>query len=179
MGLLTGDFGGGRVVLPGYDLGDVDTERVEIELSPFDVDVLGSITGGQLALEQPVSGALRAVVSEAEVGRIAASEVTGPPVRDVQLEEGLATARTEAYAFGQSVPVAVEGGVTAQNNALTFEPSNVEAAGVTVPQGLAGELLQAVDFVYPIEGLPPGAEINGARIAADRLVLTGDVTDLP
>ena len=179
VGMLTGGVGGGRVVLPGYDLGGINTKRVEIELSPFDVNVLGSLTGGRLAFEKPISGALRAVLSEAEVGRIAASEVTGFPVRDLQLEEGQATAQTEAYAFGQSLPVAVEGNASAQDNALTFEPSNVEAAGVTVPQGLAGELLEAIGFVYPIEGLPPEVEITGARIAPDRLVLTGDVTGLP
>ena len=176
---LTGEFGGGRVVLPGYDLGGVRPEVVVIELAPFDVDVLGSLTSGRMLFQQPPSGTLRAELSEGEVARIAASEVVGFPVRGVDLEEGRAFARTEVNAFGQAVPVSVKGGVGAQNNALNFEPRSVEAAGVTVPGRLTRELLQSTSFIYPIVGLPAGVQITGAEVGRDRLVLTGEVTGLP
>ena len=173
--MLAGNFGGGRVTLPGYDPGGVRPEEVAIDLSPFDVDVLGSVAGGRLAYERAPSGTLRTTLSEAEVRRIAASEVVDFPVRGVELESGLALAHTEFYALGQSVPVAVEGGVSAWENALIFEPSNIEAAGVPVPNGLAAQLLGSLDFVYPITGLPPGIQITGAEVERDRLILTGPV----
>ncbi len=177
--MLAGEFGSGRVALPGYDLGGVRTDEVVIELAPFDVDVLGSLRGGQVLLEQPLSGTLGAELSEAEVARIAASEIAGFSVRGVELEEGLAIAQTEVYAFGQSVPVAVGGGVAARNDALIFEPSNVEAAGVAVPGEVAQGLLQGTGFVYPIAGLPPGVRITGAEVETGRLVLVGEVAGLP
>lgn len=171
--MLAGDFEGGRVVLPGYDLGGVRPEEVAIDLSPFDVGVLGSVAAGEISFRQAPVGTLRATLSEAEVGRIAASEVVDFPVQGVELENGFALAYTEFYALGQSVPVAVEGGVSAGENALIFEPSNVEAAGVPVPNGLATQMLGGLGFVYPIGGLPPGTRITGAEVEQDLLVLTG------
>ena len=174
-GMLAGEFGGGRVSLSGYDLAGVRAKEVEVELSPFDVDVLGSVTGGGVRFEQPPSGMLRVELSEDEVGRIAASQVTDFPIMGVNLEEGRAVARTEANVFGRILPVSVEGGVGAQDNALVFEPRGVEAAGITVPGDLAQGLLRATSFVHPVEGLPPGVQITGARAESDRLVLTGRV----
>ena len=178
VGMLAGEFSGGRVSMPGYDLGGVSAEEVAVELSPFDVDVSGSVTGGEVLFEQPPSGMLRVELPEDEVGRIAASEATDFRILGVNLEEGRAVARTEANVFGQILPVSVEGGVGAQDNTLVFEPRDVEAAGITVPGDLAQGLLQATSFVHPIEGLPPGVQISGARAEGDRLVLTGRVRGL-
>ena len=177
-GMLAGEFGGGRVSLPAAELAGVRAEEVEVELSPFDVDVLGSVTGGGVRFEQPPSGMLRVELSEDEVGRIAASQVTDFPIMGVNLEEGRAVARTGANVFGRILPVSVEGGVGAQDNALVFEPRGVEAAGITVPGDLAQGLLRATSFVHPVEGLPPGVQITGARAESDRLVLTGRVGGL-
>jgi hypothetical protein len=179
--VLVGDVGGGRVTLPGYDVGGGGgrPEEVAIDLSPFDVDVLGSVADGQLAYEQAPSGTLRVELSEAEVSRIAASEVVEFPVRGVELKEGSAVAQTEVNVLGQALPVAVEGGVGVQENAIFFEPLGAEAAGVSVPEGLVGQLLQGTAFVYPIDGLPPGVQITGAKLERDLLVLTGEVAGLP
>jgi len=176
--MLTGDFSSGRVTLPGYDLDGVRPGEVAIELSPFDVDVLGSLMGGRLVFQQPPTGTLRVELSEGKVGRIAASEATEFPVRSVDLEEGSAVAQSEVAVFGQVVPVAVEGGVGARDNAIVFEPYGAEAAGVSVPEGLVGRLLQGTAFVYPIGGLPPGVRITGAEVERDLLVLTGEVAGL-
>jgi hypothetical protein len=177
--VLVGDVGGGRVTLPGYDVGGGGggrPEEVAIDLSPFDVDVLGSVADGQLAYEQAPSGTLRVELSEAEVSRIAASEVVEFPVRGVELKEGSAVAQTEVNVLGQALPVAVEGGVGVQENAIFFEPLGAE---VSVPEGLVGQLLQGTAFVYPIDGLPPGVQITGAKLERDLLVLTGEVAGLP
>ena len=179
VGTLTGDFNSGRVTLPGYDLDGVHAEEVAIELSPFDVGVLGSLMGGRLAFQQPPIGTLRVELSEGEVGRIAASEVTEFPVRSVDLKEGSAVTQSEVAVFGQVVPVQVEGGVGARDNAIVFEPYGAEAAGVSVPEGLVGQLLQGTAFVYPIGGLPPGVQITGAELERDLLVLSGEVAGLP
>lgn len=176
--MLTGDFSSGRVALPGYDLDGVRPEEVAIELSPFDVDVLGSLRGGRLVFQQPPTGTLRVELSEGEVGRIAASEVTEFPVRSVDLERGSAVAHSEIAVFGQVVSVAVEGDVGARDNAIVFEPYGAEAAGVSVPEGLVGQLLQGTAFVYPIGGLPPGVQVTGAKLERDLLVLTGEVAGL-
>ena len=174
--MLAGDVGGGRVRLPGYGVGGgVRPEEVAIDLSPFDVNVLGSLMGGRLVFQQPPTGTLRVELSEGEVGRIAASEATEFPVRSVDLEEGSAVAQSEVAVFGQVVPVAVEGGVGARDNAIVFEPYGAQAAGVSVPEGLVGQLLQGTAFVYPIGGLPPGVRITGAELERDLLVLTGEV----
>lgn len=177
--MLAGKFGGGRVVLPGYRADGVRTRQVEADLAPFDLDVLGSLTGGQLVFEQPLSGTLRAVLPEDEVARIAAWRAAGFPVRDVELEEELVTAQIEISAFGQSVPVAVEGGVSVMDGAVVFEPGNIEAGGMPVPPELARSLLQGTGFVYPVGGLPPGVRVTGAEVERNLLVLTGEVTALP
>ena len=177
--MLAGEFSGGRVSLRGYDLDGVRAEEVTVEFAPFDVDVLRSVMGGSIFFQQPPSGTLRVELSEDEVGRMAASEVTSFRILGVNLEQGRAVARTEASALGQVLPVSMEVGVRAQENTLVFEPQGVEAAGVTVPGDLAQCLLQATSFVYPIGGLPPGVRITGARAENDRLVLTGRVTDPP
>ena len=178
--MLAGDVSGGRVTLPGYDGGGgVRPEEVAIDLSPFDVDVLGSLAGGQLAYERAPSGTLRVELSEAEVSRIAASQAGEYPVHNVDLKEGNAVAQTEVNVLGQALPVAVEGGVGVQDNAIVFEPLGAEAAGVTIPQGLVGEVLQGTGFVYPIRELPPGVQIIGAELERDLLVLTGEVAGLP
>lgn len=178
--MLVGEFSGGRVTLPGYDVGGgVRPEEVAVDLSAFDVDVFGSVAAGEIAFQQAPSGMLRVELSEAEVSRIAASRASGFPVRGVDLEQGSAVVRTEISLLGQAVPAAVEGSVGVQDNAIFFEPRDAEAAGVTIPQGVVGEVLQGTDFAYPIGELPPGVRVTGAEVERDLLVLTGEVAGLP
>lgn len=180
--MLAGEFSGGRVTLPGYHVGGgggVRPEEVAVDLSPFDVDVFGSVAAGEIAFQQTPSGALRVELSEAEVSRIAASQASGFPVRSVDLEEGSAVVQTEVALLGQAVPAAVEGGIGVRDNAIFFEPRGAEAAGVAIPQGVVGEVLRGTDFVYPIGELPPGVRITGAEVERDLLVLTGEVAGLP
>lgn len=179
--LLSQDYDGGRVVLTGADFGGVRPEQVTAQLAPFEVDLLGSATGGRISTRQPVSGALRAELSEAEVARLAQEEASDSgsfPVLGVDLEQGVVVVQSEAAVLGQSVPVSVVGSMSVQGDALVFEPGQVEAAGVEVPSRLSGRLLRGTSFAYTIEDLPPGVEIGGVEAEKDRLVLTGEVRGL-
>ncbi len=176
--LLTGRFDGGRAVLPGFDFGDVHSDEISVELAPFDLDVLGSLTSGQLQTRIPLSGTLRAMLSEAEVTRVASTGATDFPVRNVDLEEGVTVVASETVALGQSIPVSVEGVLDLQNNSLVFEPRRVEALGLPVPDQLTGQLLQGTSFVYPIEPLPGGGTFTGVHVQRDQLVLTGEINNL-
>ncbi len=176
--LLTGRFDGGRVVLPGFDFGDVRPEKVSVELAPFDLNVPGSLTSGQLQTRTPLSGTLRVTLSEAEVTRVASTGATDFPVRNVDLEEGVTVVTSETFALGQSIPVSVEGPLDLQNNSLVFEPRRVEALGLPVPAQLTGQLLQGTSFVYPIEPLSGGGMFTGVDVLRDQLVVTGEINNL-
>jgi hypothetical protein len=176
--LLTGKFDGGTVVLPGLDLGGVRPEETSVELAPFDLDVLGSLTSGQLQTGTPLSGTLRMQLSEAEVTRLAKTGATSFPVSNVDLEEGVVAVGSEADVLGQRIPVSVEGILDLQNNSLVFEPRGVEAFGVKVPDRLTRRLLQGTSFVYPIEPLPAGDTLTGIQIQKDQLILTGEIDNL-
>jgi len=176
--LLTGKFYGGRVVLPGFDFGDARPEEVFVDLAPSDLNVLGSLTSGQLQTRTPLSGTLRATLSEAEIARLASIGETSFPVRNVDLEEDVTVVASETVALGQSIPVSVEGVINLQNNSLVFEPRRVEALGLPVPDQLTGQLLQGTSFVYPLEPLPGGGTFTGVDVQRDQLVLTGKINNL-
>lgn len=174
--LLTGRFDGGRVVLPGFEFGDVRPEEVSIELVPFDLDLLGSLTSGQLQTRAPLYGTLHAMLSEAEVTRLASTGATDLdfPVRNVDLEEGAVVVASEAVAFDRSIPVSMEGVLDLRNNSLVLEPRRVEALGLPLPV----QLFQGTSFVYPIEPLPGGGTFTSVEVQRDQLVLTGEISDL-
>jgi hypothetical protein len=176
--LLTGKFDGGRVVLPGLDLGGVRSEESSVELAPFDLDVPGSLASGQLQTRTPLSGTLHMELSEAEVTRLAKTGAMSFPVSNVDLGEGVATVSSEVVVLGQSIPVSVEGTLDLQNNSLVFEPRTLEAFGVKVPDRLTGRLLQGTSFVYPIESLPAGDRFTGVEVQKDQLILTGEIDNL-
>ncbi len=176
--LLTGSFDGGRVVLPGFDFGDMRPDEIFVELAPFDLDVLGSLTSGRIQTRTPLSGTLRVTLSEAEVTRLASTGATDFPLRNVDLEEGVTVVASEAVALGQSIPVSVEGVLDFQNNSLVFEPQRVEALRLPVPAQLTAQLLQGTSFVYPIEPLPGGGTFTVVDVQRDQLVLTGEIDNL-
>lgn len=176
--LLTGSFDGGRVVLPGLNFGDVRPEEVFIELAPFDLDLLGSLTSGQIQTRTPLSGTLLAMLSEAEVTRLAGIGETSFPVRNVDLEEGAVMVASETVALGRNIPVSMEGALDLQSNSLVFEPQRVEAFGLQVPAQLTRQLLQGTSFVYPIEPLPGGGTFTGVDVQRDQLILTAEINDL-
>lgn len=175
--MLAGEFDGGRVVLERPDLGDVRPEQVAVDLDPFDIAVLDSIFGG-LEVREPLSGRLRAELSEGEIERI--SETNTPfGVEDVQLEKDRVLIRSTTEVFTVEVPIFVQGRLRLEGQRLVFEPQEVRAFDVDVPGDLADRLLSESDFSYPLTDLPYGIKLSGVEVDRDRLVLSGEVERLP
>ena len=176
--VLLGRFEEGEVTLTNPELGGVRPDEVKVDLEPFDLDVSGSLASGRIEGEGPLSGTLRAELSEEEVARLAnSSDNLAAPVRGVRLEEGYLVVGSEVEALGARVPVGVEGEVALRDGELLFEPRRLEVLGGDVPEPLTRRLLEGMDFAYPIE-LPFEGEVSGVEIHEERLVLTGEVSDL-
>ena len=175
---LLGKFEEGEITLTSPELDGVRPDEVTINLEPFDLDVRGSVASGRIESEEPLSGTLRAELSEEEVVRLAnSSDNLTAPVRGVRLEEGYLVVGSEVEALGARVPVGVEGEVALRDGELLFEPRRLEALGGDVPERLTRGLLEGVDFAHPIN-LPFEGEVSGVEIHEERLVLTGEVSDL-
>lgn len=180
---LRGRFEDGRVTLTDPELANgVRPDEVTVNLEPFVPDVLGSVAGGRLRGEGPLSGTLRAELSEDEVARIAASGTSGSstmPVRGVEIEEGYIDVESEVEILGARVPVGLEGELSLQDGELLrFEPSRLEAFGEPLSKRLTQRLIGEAEFTYPVGELPFEGEISGIEMHEDVLVLTGEVEDL-
>ena len=177
--VLLGRFEEGEITLANPELGSVRPDEVKIYLEPFDLDVPASVAGGRIESEVPLSGMLRAELSEIEVARLAGfSETLGAPVRGVLLEEGYLVVGFEVEALGTRVPVGVEGDIVLRGRGeLGFEANRLELLGEPLSERLTRRLFEGVDFAYPIE-LPFEGEVSGVEIHEERLVLTGEVSDL-
>ncbi len=176
--MLAGRFSGGWISLRDADLDGVRAERVVVDLDPFDLDVLEIMRGGRLKSAKPLSGTLRAEVSEEEISRHTKTEADGH-VQDVELEEGLVLVSSEAPMLGFDVPASVQGSLALRGGALVFEAQQVSVLGTPVPEQLREQLLVGADFSYPLGGLPYGAEITGVEVVEDRLVLSGEMERIP
>lgn len=170
-----------NVFLGKFEEGRVRFESTEpasettVGLDPFDLDVFRSLASGRISSEEPLSGVLRAELSEEEVASIAASYAVAP-VRYVELEEGRVAVGSEAEVLGLGVPVGVEGEVDVENGVLRFEPSQLRVFGEPLPSRLERRLLQETDFSYSLGELMGGADVTGVEVHEDRLVFTGEVT---
>jgi hypothetical protein len=173
--MLLGEFSGGKVSVGETDLGGVRAGDVSMDLDPFSVDVGESVQSRTAVAEEPVSGRVRLTVSEEEVLRLAGQNAQ-VPVNRVELREDGVTVESQASVLGVTFPVAVDGGVGVEGNALAFQPRTVRAAGTTVPPGLADSLLAGTAFRYPVEGLPYGGRLTGAETVEGAVVLTGRVS---
>ena len=178
-GALLGKFEEGEITLANPELGGVRPNEVKIYLEPFDLDVPASVASGLIKSEVPLSGMLRAELSEREVARLAAfSETLAAPVREVRLEEGYIVVGFGVEALGTRVPVGVEGeAVLRDGGELGFEANRLEVLGEPLPKKLTQRLLEDVDIAYPVE-LPFEGELSEVDAHKDRLVLTGGVSNL-
>ena len=173
--MLLGEFSSGNVSVGQADLGGVRAEDVSIDLDPFSVDVGESVQSRTAVVRGAVSGQVRLTVSEDEVSRLAGQNAE-VPVNGVDLKQGGVTVESEASVLGTTFPVAVDGGVVVEGDALVFQPETVRAAGMTVPGYLADSLLAGTAFRYPVEGLPYGGRLTGAETVEGAVVLTGRVS---
>ncbi len=176
--MLVGRFSGGRISLGATDLGTVRAERVTVTLDPFDLDVLGTMMGGALKSEAPLSGTLRAEVPEGEVSRLAEAG-TDVPVRGVDLEEDEVVVGLGVPVLGVEIPVSVGGDLALRAQELVFVQRRVSALGTPVPEELAEQLLAGADFSYTLGGLPYGAEVTGVEVREGRLIVSGALERVP
>jgi hypothetical protein len=175
---LSGSFSGGTVLLRNPRLEGLSPRTVAIDLEPFDVDVLRSVASGAIRAEGPVPGTLEIELAEGEVRRLAREGAQDFALTDLQLDRGRAVVGSEVALFGSVLPVSVEGGAEVRNGALNFEPSQVTAAGVPLPEDLNAVVLENASFEYPLELPLEGGRITGGKVLRDRLLLTGEVEDL-
>jgi hypothetical protein len=176
--MLSGRFAGGDIVLKDAGLGGVRTENAVIDLDPFDVDVLESLSKGSVVASEPLSGGLRVEVPEAEVARLVGASAEAL-VKGVTLTVAGMEIRSEAAVFGTSLPVSATGDLRLAGERFVFRPQDLEAAGMAVPQGLADAMLEGSRFDYPIKGLPYNSRITGVDTAEGKLLLTGRVPRIP
>jgi hypothetical protein len=182
--VLFGKFEEGEVVLTSPELGDANPDEVTIDLDPFDLDMPGSLLSGGIESESPLSGRFRMELSEGEVTRLAtftgaSGSSAVAPVKNVRLEEGYAVVGSEFDVFNARIPFGVQGEISLRDGDLVFQPRRLEALGEPVPDRLARDLLGEVGFAYPIDELTFEGEISGVEVHKGRLVLTGEVRDLP
>jgi hypothetical protein len=178
LNMLKGEFSGGRIAMRNVDLGGVRAERANIDLDPFDIDVWDTMKNGRVIDRQPLSGALRIEVSEDEVARLVekGSEI---PVTNVEVKKDGVVIGSRASALGTQFPVSVEGDLALDRGNLVFEPQNLEAVGVPVPDELTGRLLSGADFEYSLDRLPYQTTITGVETEEGRVVLDGRVPSIP
>jgi hypothetical protein len=175
--ILLGEFSSGKVSMGEADLGGVRARSAGIALDPFTMDWGETLKSRTLVSPEPASGRARLTVSEGEVSRLAGQNAE-VPVNGVELKRSGVTVQSEASVLGTTFPVAVDGSVGVEGNALVFHPQTVRAAGMTVPGYLADSLLAGTAFRYPVEGLPYGGRLTGAETLDGAVVLTGRVSEV-
>jgi hypothetical protein len=176
--MLAGEFSGGRIVMKNTDLGQVKARRVRIDLDPFDINVWATIKSGHVVAREPLSGALRVDLPEAEVSRLARAK-SEIPIRGVDVQEGGVVVRSEVSALGTRFPVSVEGDPGLQDGKLIFKPEDLTAAGIQVPDDLADRLLPGTYFEQSLDRLPYQIRITSVEAESGRLVLSGRLPSLP
>jgi hypothetical protein len=178
LNMLRGEFSGGRIGLRNVDLGVVRAEKASIDLDPFDIDVWDTMKNGRVVDREPLSGALQIDVSEDEVARLVEKR-SELPVTSVGITKDGLVVGSEARILGADVPVSVQGNLGLRDDALDFEPQNLEAAGVPVPDELADRLIDGAVFEYPLDRMPYQIRITGVETEEGQLVIDGRVPSIP
>jgi hypothetical protein len=178
LAMLKGEFSGGRIAMRNVDLGGVRAEKASIDLDPFDIDVWDTMKNGRVVDREPLSGALEIDVSEKEISRLAQKN-SEMPVTSVKVQKGGVLIGSEASALGTQFPVSVEGDLAVEKGDLVFEPDNLKAAGIPIPDELADRLLTGANFEYPLDRLPYQTTIEGVDTEEGRIVLDGRVPSIP
>ena len=111
-------------------------------------------------------------LSEKNTSRLARL-VSAVPVQDVELEEDEVVMR---MSLGFGSPAAVRGRLFLQNGTLVFDPQQIEVAPDFAP---TEQLLNLTRFAYPVSGLMYGAKVSGVDAQKDRLILAGEVRNIP
>ena len=170
--MYAGSLSKALVSAEGVELRGIKVQKVIMDLDPFNVNLVESATSGALSTEQPLSGKLSVELSEENTSRLA-QLVSAVPVQDVELEEDEIVLR---MSLGFGSPTAVRGRMLLQNGELVFEPQQVEGA----PAFASTEQLRALTrFECPVSGLMYGAKVSGVEVRKDRLILSGEIQNIP
>jgi hypothetical protein len=170
--MYAGSFSKALVSAKGIDLAGVKTENVAMDLDPFNLNLLESVTSGEVSTEQPLSGKMSAALSEENVSRLA-QVGSGVPVQGVGLEDDKVVLEM-SLGFGGAV--SVRGRLFLQNGLLIFQPEQIEGAPSFVS---TEQLLALTRFSYPVTGLPFGAKVTGVDVRKDHLTLSGEIQKIP
>jgi hypothetical protein len=170
--MYAGSFSEAFVSAEGVELRGVRAEKVVMDLDPFNVNLVESATSGALSTEQPLSGTLSVELSEENTSRLARL-VSAVPVEDVELEEDEIVLR---MSLGFGSPTAVRGRMFLRDGELVFEPRQIEGAPAFAS---TEQLLALTRFAYPVSGLMYGARVSGVEVSKDRLILSGEIQDIP
>jgi DUF2993 family protein len=81
--VYAGSFSEARISVKGYELGGVPTKSVALELDPFDLNLLESVTTRTVSTAQPLSGTLQVKLSKGTGLRL--SQAGLAPPRSVKL----------------------------------------------------------------------------------------------
>ena len=170
--MYAGSFSKALVSANGIDLAGVKAENVAMDLDPFNLNLLESVTSGEVSTEQPLSGKMSAALSEENVSRLA-QVGSGVPVQGVGLEDDKLVLEM-SLGFGGAV--SVRGRLFLQNGLLIFQPEQIEGAPSFVS---TEQLLALTRFSYPVTGLPFGAKVTGVDVRKDHLTLSGEIQKIP
>lgn len=172
--VLRGRFSGGRITAKDLDLGGVRAESATIIVDePFTIDVAESILKQKIQPRGRPRGHMVLELSESEVSNLV-SENASIPINGLKMDGEGVTVESEASLLGVTLPITVEGTVEMRGERFVFEPRRAEAAGTALPGWVVDEML-AGGFVYPVDDLPYGAVITGARTTEGALVIHGRV----
>jgi len=170
--MYAGSLSKALVSAEGVELRSVRAEKVIMDLDPFNVNLVESATSGALSTEQPLSGKLSVELSEENTSRLA-QLVSAVPVQDVELEEDQIVLR---MSLGFGSPTAVRGRMFLRDGTLVFEPQQIEGAPAFAS---TEQLLALTRFEYPVSGLMYGAKVSGVEVRKDRLILSGEIQNIP
>ncbi len=81
-----GSFSEARISVRGYEIGGLETEYVALELDPFDLNLLQSLTTRTVSTAQPLSGGLQIKLSDESALRLSQLGLAVPP-RNIELTQ--------------------------------------------------------------------------------------------
>ena len=74
-----GSFSTARIAVRGYEISGLETEYVALELDPFDLNLLQSVTTRTVSTAQPLSGDLQIKLSDESALRLSQLGLAAPP----------------------------------------------------------------------------------------------------
>ncbi|WP_164983847.1 DUF2993 domain-containing protein [Cellulomonas endophytica] len=121
---------------------------------------------------------LQASLPEASVQALVDRHLAGRAEQDVvvQVRDGVLTARTEVV----GVDVGVDLAPTVVDGTLVVDVTTARVAGTAVAvEELPGSLAERLqDLAVPVEGLPAGLELTGARVVGSTILVEAVGTDV-